>query len=91
MIPLDLQNNIDAHAFKSFEMQNNLLLEELQGCKKQMEKLEVEVKYLRNFHQNKSDYEDSRAIHVAAQGIILNSTIGDHCTTIAASLIHRRD
>jgi len=74
---LNLQNNINSHAFKSFEMQNNLLLEELQDCKKQMEKLEVEVKYLRDFHQNKSDSEDSRAIHVAAQDIILNSTIGE--------------
>jgi len=67
-------------------MQNNLLLEELQECKKQMEKLEVEVKYLRDFHQNKCDSEDSRAIHIASQDIILNSTIGDHRIAATASL-----
>jgi glycerophosphoryl diester phosphodiesterase len=50
-------NRIEKHAFKTFEHQNVLLLEELRATKAQMEELEVEVRFLRDLKDQRVDYD----------------------------------
>jgi glycerophosphoryl diester phosphodiesterase len=53
-------NRIEKHAFKTFEHQNVLLLEELRATKAQMEELEVEVRFLRDLKDQRVDYDESK-------------------------------
>ena len=66
------QNRVDKHAFKTFEHQNVLLLEELKDSKRRMEELEVEVRFLREMKQDKLDYDDEKIRMVAEMDIMLN-------------------
>jgi glycerophosphoryl diester phosphodiesterase len=65
-------NRIEKHAFKTFEHQNVLLLEELRATKAQMEELEVEVRFLRDLKDQRVDYDESKMKMVAEMDIMLN-------------------
>lgn len=65
------ENKIDEHAFKTFEHQNILLLNELKEGKQKIHALEVEVKFLRNMNQDKADIADETNKKLAAMEIVL--------------------
>jgi hypothetical protein len=68
-------NTIDHAAFKTFETQNLLLLDELKENNDRTTALEIEVRFLRNLKQDKNDYDDDRAKKVAAMDIIMTGTV----------------
>ncbi|KAJ1398200.1 hypothetical protein B484DRAFT_458565 [Ochromonadaceae sp. CCMP2298] len=68
-------NTIDKAAFRTFETQNLLLLDELKENHERMTALEIEVRFLRNLRQDKSDYDDDRAKKIAAMEIVMTGTV----------------
>ena len=66
------ENKIDRHAFKTFEHQNILLLDELKATKKKMEELEVEVRYLRELRQDRIEYDEAYTKRVAEMDVMLH-------------------
>lgn len=69
------ENQIDRHALKTFETQNKFLHDELTDRMKQMEALEIELRFIQENSQDKSSYNDDRAKRVAAMDIVLTGTI----------------
>lgn len=65
-------NRIEKHAFKTFEHQNVLLLDELRETKERMEELEVELRFLRDFKDQKTEYDESKIKMVAEMDVMLN-------------------
>lgn len=66
------ENRIERHAFKTFEHQNVLLLEELKDTKNKMEELEVEVRFLRELKDDRITYDEEKIKMVAEMEIMLN-------------------
>ena len=66
------ENKIEKHALKTFERQNGLLLDELRETKMQMEELEVEVRFLRDLKDDRTEYTESKMKMVAEMEIKLN-------------------
>ena len=65
-------NKVDKHAFKAFEHQNLLLLDELKETKLKMDELEVEVRFLRDYKDDRLDYNEDKMKMVAEMEIKLN-------------------
>lgn len=69
------ENRVDRHALKGFETQNLSLFTKIKEKAKSVEELEIELRFLKENFDDKSDYNDDRAKRVAAQDIILTSTL----------------
>lgn len=66
------ENKVERAAYKTFERQNTLLLDELKETKMKMEEMEVEVRFLRDLKEDKLDYDDEKIRMVAEMDIMLN-------------------
>lgn len=66
------ENKVERAAYKTFERQNTLLLDELKETKLKMEEMEVEVRFLRDLKEDKLDYDDEKIRMVAEMDIMLN-------------------
>ncbi len=66
------ENKVERHAFKTFEHQNILLLDELKETKQLMEEMEIEVRYLRNLKEDRAEYDEEKMKMVAEMDIMLN-------------------
>jgi hypothetical protein len=71
-------NKIEKHAFKTFELQNILLLEELKETKRKMEELEIEVRFMRDLKHDKEFYDEEKMKMVAEMDIKLNGHLYDY-------------
>ena len=65
------ENKVERAAYKTFERQNTLLLDELKETKMKMEEMEVEVRFLRDLKEDKLDYDDEKIRMVAEMDIML--------------------
>lgn len=66
------ENKVERAAYKTFERQNTLLLDELKETKMKMEEMEVEVRFLRDLKEDKLDYDDEKIRMMAEMDIMLN-------------------
>ena len=66
------ENKVERAAYKTFERQNMLLLQELKETKLKMEEMEVEVKYVRDLKEDRADYNEEKMKMVAEMDIVLN-------------------